>query len=99
MRCCYVSVRPRQRGRPPSISIGDGSRHTVSRRDLWAFRSVVKWGSVRDVAALFWFAVAFAVGVAGAGCDHAGAGAFLDDVIDHCCCFHLSLSRALSPLV
>ncbi len=32
---------------------------------------------------LFWFAVAFAVGVAGAGCDHAGAGAFLDNVVDH----------------
>lgn len=60
---------------------------------------VLEVGCVWDVAALFWFAVAFAVGVAGAGCDHAGAGAFLDDVIDHCCCFHLSLSRALSPLV
>lgn len=29
----------------PSISIGDGSRPTVSRRYLWAFRSVVKWGA------------------------------------------------------
>ena len=40
-------------------------------------------GRVWDVAALFRFAVAFAVGVAGAGGDHAGAGAFLDDVVDH----------------
>lgn len=29
----------------PSISIGDGSRPTVSRRYLWAFRSVVKCGA------------------------------------------------------
>lgn len=38
---------------------------------------------VWDVAALFWFAVAFIVGVAVAGCDHSGSGAFLDDVVDH----------------
>lgn len=64
----------------PSISIGDGSRPTVSRRYLWACCEV---GSVWDVAALFWFAVAFAIGVVGAGGDHAGAGAFLDDAVDH----------------
>lgn len=44
---------------------------------------VLEMRRVWDVAALFWFAVAFAVGVAGAGGDHAGAGAFLDDVVDH----------------
>ena len=37
---------------------------------------------VWDVAAFFWFAVAFAVGVAGAGGDLAGAWSFLDDVVD-----------------
>ena len=36
-----------------------------------------------DVASLFRLAVAFTIGVAGAGGDHAGAGAFLDDVVDH----------------
>ena len=43
----------------------------------------MKWGGVWDVAALFRFAVAFTIGVTGAGSDHAGAGAFLDDVVDH----------------
>lgn len=60
---------------------------------------VLEMRRVWDVAALFWFAVAFTIGVAGAGGDHAGAGAFLDDVVDHCCCFPLSLSCTLSPLV
>lgn len=44
---------------------------------------VLEVGCVWDVSAFFWFAVAFAVGVAGAGGDLAGAGAFLDDVVDH----------------
>ena len=44
---------------------------------------VLEAGCVWDVAAFFWFAVAFAVGVAGAGGDLAGAGSFLDDVVDH----------------
>ena len=44
---------------------------------------ILEVGSVWYVAALFRFAVTFAVGVAGAGGDHAGAGAFLDDVVDH----------------
>ena len=83
----------------PSISIGDGSRPTVSRRDLWAFRSVVKWGASGMLQRSSGSRLRSPLGSAGAGCDHAGAGAFLDDVIDHCCCFHLSLSRALSPLV
>lgn len=48
-----------------------------------------------DVASLFRLAVAFTIGVAGAGGDHAGAGAFLDDVVDHCRCFPLSLLRTL----
>ena len=44
---------------------------------------VLEVGCVWDVAAFFWFAVAFTIGVAGAGGDHAGAGTFLDDVVDH----------------
>lgn len=48
-----------------------------------------------DVASLFRLAVAFTIGVGGAGGDHAGAGAFLDDVVDHCRCFPLSLLRTL----
>ena len=58
---------------------------------------VLEMRRVWDVAALFWFAVAFAVGVAGAGGDLAGAGAFLDDVVDHDA-VSLSLSRTL-PLL
>lgn len=54
---------------------------------------------VWDVAALFWFAVAFTIGVAGAGGDRAGAGVFLDDVVDRDA-VSLSLSRTLNtPLV
>ena len=44
---------------------------------------VLEMRSVWDVAALFWFEVAFTIGVAGTGGDHAGTGAFLDDVVDH----------------
>ena len=50
-------------------------------------------GSVWDVAALFWFAVTLTIGVAGAGGDHAGTGAFLDDVVDH-----VLLSLSVFPL-
>lgn len=56
---------------------------------------VLEMRRVWDVAALFWFAVAFTIGVAGAGGDHAGAWAFLDDVVDHDA-VSLSLSRTLN---
>lgn len=60
---------------------------------------VLEMRRVWDVAALFWFAAAFTVGVAGAGGGHAGAGAFLDDVVDRDA-VSLPLSRTLNaPLV
>lgn len=55
-------------------------------------------GSVWDVAALFRFAVAFTVGVTGAGGNHSGAGAFLDDVVDHLL-LSISVVSARPPLI
>ena len=56
---------------------------------------VLEMRRVWDVTALFRFAVSFTIGVTGAGGDHAGAWAFLDDVVDHDA-VSLSLSRTLN---